>query len=42
MGEAADDILDGDCCEGCGMFFEDEGAGYPRRCKQCGGKDETL
>lgn len=42
MGEQADLIINGDVCEGCGQEFEDEGPGYPRRCKACGGKDETL
>jgi hypothetical protein len=37
MGEMADDILDGLCCEICGVYFEDEDTpGYPRRCS--GGK----
>lgn len=36
MGDAADDILDGSCCDGCGEYFDDERApGYPRRCRGC-------
>lgn len=38
MGEAADAMINGDACEGCGEEFETEGAGYPRRCQSCGGK----
>jgi hypothetical protein len=42
MGEQADLILNGDCCEVCGENFVDEGEGYPRRCKNCGGDGETI
>lgn len=40
MGDAADDILDGCCCELCGEWFDDilngkDPPGYPRRCEQC-------
>lgn len=40
MGEAAEDILDGTVCEGCGEFFDDitdgdEPPGFPRRCTSC-------
>jgi hypothetical protein len=40
MGEAAEDVLDGVVCEGCGEFFDDvingkEPPGYPRRCDAC-------
>lgn len=40
MGEAAEDILDGTVCEGCGEFFDDiidgdEPPGFPRRCPSC-------
>lgn len=34
MGEAADDILNGDCCESCGEWIGD-GHGYPRQCGSC-------
>ncbi len=44
MGECADDLLNGLCCEVCGCFFMDnEEPGYPRLCNGCGGKDgETF
>jgi hypothetical protein len=40
MGDAADDVLDGLCCEGCGEWFEDvlngaEAPGFVRRCEAC-------
>lgn len=37
MGEAAEMILDGTVCEGCGEAFDpdDESPGYPRRCVGC-------
>lgn len=35
MGEIADDLINGDACEICGQYFEDEGEGYPRQCEQC-------
>jgi hypothetical protein len=35
MGEMADAIMDGDCCEMCGEFFSDIGEGYPRMCSRC-------
>jgi hypothetical protein len=35
MGEIADDIIDGNCCETCGEYFEDEGDGFPRQCGGC-------
>jgi len=40
MGEAAEDMLDGSCCEWCGEWFDDvlNGAkppGYPRYCDAC-------
>jgi hypothetical protein len=34
MGEIADQILNGDMCEGCGEWMG-EGDGYPRRCPGC-------
>ena len=43
MGEQADLLINGDCCQVCGCNFEDEGGGYPRTCNACGGKDgDTL
>ncbi len=35
MGEIADDIVSGDICDMCCTPFDDEGAGYPRRCAEC-------
>lgn len=37
MGEQADLLLNGDCCEGCGESFDDEGQGFSRRCSSCKG-----
>ena len=34
MGDAADDILDGNVCESCGDWLGD-GDGYPRKCGAC-------
>ena len=34
MGEAADDLLNGDACEQCGEWLGD-GAGYPQLCSGC-------
>ena len=41
MGEMADAIIDGECCELCGCFFK-ESTGYPCKCKDCGGEQETV
>lgn len=36
MGEIADSILDGDFCQCCGEYMEDEaGAGFPQTCAGC-------
>ena len=35
MGDIADGILDGDFCEVCGDWLEDDGPGYPRKCEAC-------
>ena len=36
MGEYADMMLDGTCCEACGGFFGDgQAPGYPRYHKKC-------
>lgn len=40
MGEIAEQMLNGDMCEGCGEYFDDilegeDGPGYPRRCPSC-------
>lgn len=34
MGDAADDLLDGSCCESCGDWMG-EAIGYPRNCEGC-------
>lgn len=34
MGEMALDMLDGACCELCGVYFEEE-HGHPVVCKSC-------
>ncbi len=35
-GDAADLLLDGTFCEGCGEVFDDgQTPGYPRRCPAC-------
>ena len=41
MGEIADDIISGACCELCGEYFKKE-QGYPCKCKGCGGNVETI
>ncbi len=35
MGEIADQLINGDDCESCGMPFEEPGDGYPRKCPAC-------
>lgn len=35
MGDYADMILDGECCEFCGEFLEGEALGYPGLCPAC-------
>jgi len=40
MAEAADDVLDGSCCQLCGEWFDDvlsgdEPPGFPRTCEAC-------
>lgn len=41
MGDAADDILDGECCEVCGQFLANP-SGFPQTCVECGGDAELL
>ena len=41
MGEIADDMLDGTCCQICGMFM-DEAAGYPVTCAGCNDDDRLI
>ena len=35
MGEIAEMMLDGTLCEGCGVYLEGEGQGFPRYCGGC-------
>jgi hypothetical protein len=36
MGEYAEMMMDGTCCQGCGVFFDDgRPSGYPRFCGCC-------
>ena len=35
MGEIADMMLDGTLCQGCGVYLEDGGAGFPMYCAAC-------
>lgn len=34
MGEIAEGMINGDLCEGCGVWMG-EGDGYPRKCEEC-------
>ena len=34
MGELADDLMEGRCCEWCGIYFEAD-HGYPVICRGC-------
>jgi hypothetical protein len=38
----ADDFINGDCCELCGVWLADEGSGFPRTCRECGGDAEAA
>lgn len=45
MGEHADDILEGLCCEQCGEYFDDvldgeDAPGFPRTCESCQKENE--
>lgn len=35
MGDVADSLINGDACETCGVYFEESGDGYPRKCGGC-------
>jgi len=35
MGDIADMMLDGTLCEGCGVYLDGDGEGFPRRCGDC-------
>jgi tRNA(Ile2) C34 agmatinyltransferase TiaS len=30
-------MLDGTLCEGCGVYMDSDGEGYPRKCNDCQG-----
>lgn len=34
MGESAEDVIDGACCECCGVYFK-VAHGYPVTCNEC-------
>jgi len=36
-GDAAEMVLDGLVCEGCGEYLDEDAPGHPRRCAGCGG-----
>lgn len=38
MGDVADDMINGDSCQLCGVYFEEPGEGYPRTCQGCESK----
>lgn len=42
MGEIADMMIDGEVCEECGEFFDDEAPGYPRKCSACRKTDVQI
>lgn len=47
MGEIADMMLDGTCCQACGVFIGESGGlgqacGVPRFCRDCGGDKECV
>lgn len=41
MGEAAEMLLDGTCCEACGEFLDGDSPGYTRLCFSCSSESET-
>jgi len=41
MGDIVEQILNGEDCEVCGMYIDDDGAeGFPRKCAGCQAIDE--
>lgn len=38
MGDIADMMLDGTCCQGCGELLSDDAPGHPRTCPGCSGE----
>lgn len=42
MGEIAEAMIEGECCQTCGEFFDDEAPGHPRSCAGCGGGGESM
>lgn len=41
MGDIADDMVNGACCEECGVYFTEE-HGYPVLCEACWTEDSTT
>lgn len=41
MGEVAEMMLDGTLCEGCGVFLNQVGPGYPCLCSDCGAENKA-
>jgi hypothetical protein len=37
MGDAAEDVLDGLMCQGCGELIDGDAPGWPRTCDGCRG-----
>lgn len=35
MGEIAEMIIEGILCEECGVFIDEDYAGFPRKCEDC-------
>ena len=35
MGEQAELMINGDVCQYCGVYLDDEGDGFPRSCEAC-------
>lgn len=42
MGDIADMMIDGTCCECCGEFMGSEGEGFPRYCSEQCAKDRGV
>lgn len=40
MGEIADDMIDGTCCQECGEYIGED-VGFPRSCRACERADDA-